>query len=181
MDDPEGDARIVAEVERRLAVARREMERDYDERRREARLQEHRLREHLRKDREEWEAYRREQGKVLSDRAETLRRREESARKQADLKEKARADLVAAKAQVDEGKEAQEAARRELAARVEALQGRVARLRKAMRAGGAVGILVAAGLALSAWRVPWPGPWAYVMAVVAGLGGAFLLVQGRKP
>ncbi len=169
----EEETRIAVEVERRLAQERRELERDFGARRREAKLQEGRLRDRLRQDQADWEAHRREQGKLLADRAETLRRQQESATRQGDLKQRARDDLVAAKVDVDKGQAAAAAAMRELTDRASGLEAKLAEAKRAARASRL--LLAATGIALLALSSVWVRTWwmvgfsAVVLAGVAAM------------
>jgi hypothetical protein len=168
---------VQAEVERRLAVARRELEREFDAKRRQAKTQEGRMRDHLRKEEAEWAAYKAEQKKQLADQAETLRRQLESARKQTEAKERARAELDGAIEEATKWRAEEASLRRRHLDEVAALQSRLERANGSRRVAAFLLVAGAGALAvltLTTTRTWWP----YVVS--AGLLGAAGLLWRRQ-
>lgn len=160
---------IEDEVRRRLAIERRELEREFDDRRRTAKVQETHLRDRLRQDQVEWEARRRDQAKRLADQQESLRRQLEAARNQTLQREKARAELGAAKSAVEESRTVEHAERRALITQVAERDRQLAAARRDVRRVGIAALVVSISLVAAAWALD-RNAW----GLTAGASGALV-------
>jgi hypothetical protein len=104
MDTAGENAQAAAEADfqRELTARRKDLQRDFDEKMRDLKAQHKRQMDRLEQDRIEWEEYRRGKLKELADREERLRRRDENAVRQVEVKESTHKDVVALKERIQE-------------------------------------------------------------------------------
>lgn len=154
------------DAERELAARRRELEREHADKLRDLKAQVKRQTDALQQQRLEWEATRRKQQQDLADKAERLRRQEESTRREGERREAARQDLQAAKKQVagglDQARAEAEALRAELG---------LARQHLGEAKGLLAGFVVLCLLAALAWAAT---AWLDARAAAMGLAGLLL-------
>lgn len=162
-----------------MAALRRDLEREFEDKRREAKLQEKRIRDRLAQDRADWETHRREQAQVLADKAEALRRQIESAQRKAERKSEEQKGLEAARRQVDQSREALDAATAQTQGRVGELEGQLAKSWSALGVAGLAMALVGAVLVALVWVEDAQDAPA-VRVVGAGLGAAGLLLYAQS-
>jgi predicted RNase H-like nuclease (RuvC/YqgF family) len=105
-----------------LESLRRELEREFENKRREAKNQEKRLREKLEADRADWEARRRQQTQELANQKEALRRQLESVQQQAQRRTRQEIELRAKKEELGTQTESHAATQAREAKRVAALE-----------------------------------------------------------
>ncbi len=157
------------------AVARRDLEREFEAKRREAKQQEKRLRDRLAQDRAEWESYRKQQAQVLADKTEALRRQLESAQRKTESKANAEATLRSVRDSIDVELAAKDAELGKRDKRIADLQMQLARSAPTF---AWTGFLIAlAGLALLglSWNETPAGlQWTRLVAAAIVLGGLLL-------
>src|ERR1041385_2549217 len=84
-----------SDAERELAMRRKELEREFQDKMRELKAQEKRRMDRLAEDRLAWEEYKRTQQKEIADRAETVRRRQEVTQHESEELKALRSELEA--------------------------------------------------------------------------------------
>lgn len=155
------------DAERELAARRAEVEAEFDSKVRDLKAQVKRQADALARDREEWEARRRDQQRDLADRAEKVRRQEENHRRDVEALAVARRELEKVRSEAAE----REAARIDAKAKEARLAAKVEGLK--VSTGLTAGF---AALALVGFAVCLLSAWLWKPSTTAILAGTFLVL-----